>query len=269
MKDKELDYININKASWNSRTAVHYESDFYNNKAFIAGQSSLNPIELALLPDLEGKSVLHLQCHFGQDTISFGRLGADVVGVDLSDQSIAKAQELAKLTNSAAEFICCNVYDLPKYLDRQFDVVFTSYGVIGWLPDLNKWAALIAQYLKPNGQLIFVEFHPVVWMFDDNFEKIKYSYFNTGAIVESESGTYANKEAPISQDYVMWNHSMSDVVNNLIKHGLVIQNLQEYNYSPYNCFQQTIEFAPKQYRIEHLNDYLPMVYSITAKKTTI
>ncbi|MCP4442979.1 MAG: class I SAM-dependent methyltransferase [Aureispira sp.] len=265
MKDS-LDYININKNSWNNRTDIHYDSDFYDNKSFIAGQSSLNPIELALLPDLKGKSVLHLQCHFGQDTISLNRLGADAVGVDLSDKAIKKAKELALTTNSTAEFICCDVYDLPKYLDRKFDFVFTSYGTIGWLPDLDKWAALIARYLKPNGQLVFVEFHPIVWMFDDDFQTVKYSYFNTGPIVENESGTYTDRDAPITQEYVMWNHGISEVVNSLIKKGLSIQDLQEYDYSPYNCFQHTIEFAPKQYRIKHMNDHLPMVYSVVAKK---
>ena len=136
-----MDYLKINKESWNSRVDTHYNSEFYDNKKFIDGKSSLNDIELKLFPNLEGKTVLHLQCHFGQDSISLSRMGAKVTGVDLSDESISKAKKLASITNSDAEFICCNVYDLPNHLNGKFDIVFSSYGAICWLPDLNKWRA--------------------------------------------------------------------------------------------------------------------------------
>ncbi len=264
--DKIHNYIEINRQSWNNRVDTHINSEFYDLEGFINGKTSLNSIELDLLGDINGKTILHLQCHFGQDTISLSRLGAEVIGVDLSDKAIDCAKKIAKDTNSNTDFICCDVYDLPKYLDKQFDIVFTSYGTIGWLPDLNKWAEIISRYLKPNGKFVFVEFHPVVWMFDDNFEKIGYNYFNSGAIVESENGTYADKTADISQEYVAWNHGLGEVVNSLIKNGLEINNLDEYDYSPYNCFNKTIEIAPKKYRIKHLGDKIPMVYSILAKK---
>ena len=155
---------------------------------------------------------------------------------------------------------------MPNYLDKQFDIVFASYGTIGWLPDIDKWSKIVTKFLKPNGQFVFVEFHPVVWMFDDNFEKISYRYFNSGAIVETEIGTYADKNSEITQEYVMWNHDLSEVVNNLIENGLEINSLNEYDYSPYDCFNKTIEFEPRKYRIEHLEDKIPMVYSIVAKK---
>ena len=262
----EKNYIKINKESWNNKAEVHYDSEFYDTKSFINGRNSLNPIELALLPDLKGKSVLHLQCHFGQDTISFSRMGAETIGVDLSDKSIDLARKLAKETSSNTQFICCDLYDLPKHLDQQFDVVFASYGTIGWLPDINKWAQLISKYLKPGGQFVFAEFHPVVWMFDDDFKEIKYRYFNSGAIVENEDGTYAEEEAAINQDYVMWNHGLAEVVNALIKSGLTISDLQEYDYSPYNCFSHTEEIGEKKFRIKHLKNSIPMVYSILAEK---
>ena len=105
-------------------------------------------------------------------------MGAHVTGIDLSDKAIDQARILAKELNVDTEFICCNIYDLPKHLNKTFDIVFTSYGTIGWLPDLNAWANIVSQFLKPKGQFIFVEFHPVVWMFDDNFESIGYNYFN-------------------------------------------------------------------------------------------
>lgn len=259
-------YKEINKKSWNNRVDTHLESEFYDVANFIKGKSSLNSIELELLGDLSGKTILHLQCHCGQDTISLSRLGAVVTGVDLSDKAIESAKKLAKETQSDATFICCDIYDLPNYLVQQFDVVFTSYGTIGWLPNLDKWAKIISQFLKPNGQFVFVEFHPVVWMFDDNFEKIAYNYFNSGPIVESETGTYADKTAEIEQDYVMWNHGLSEVFTSLIQNNLEINTFKEYDYSPYNCFNETIEFETKKYRIKHLENKIPMVYAIVAKK---
>lgn len=262
----EHHYIEINRQSWNNRTEAHLKSEFYDMEGFLQGKTSLNEIELNLLGDIQGKSILHLQCHFGQDTISLSRLGATATGVDLSDKAIESARKIAKDTHSDAEFICCDIYDLPNHLDEKFDIVFTSYGVIGWLPDLDKWAKIVSSFLKPDGQFVFVEFHPVVWMFDDDFDKIAYRYFNSGAILESESGTYADKNADITQDYVMWNHGLSEVVNSLLKNGLEINVLDEFDYSPYNCFNKTIEFEPKKYRIAHLDDKIPMLYSISAKK---
>ena len=264
--NSEQNYIEINRQSWNTKTEVHLQSEFYDLEGFMNGKTSLNEIELNLLGNINGKTILHLQCHFGQDTISLSRLGATVTGVDLSDKAIESAKQIAAKTGSTATFICCDIYDLPNHLDQQFDVVFTSYGTIGWLPDLDKWAKIVSRFLKPNGQFVFVEFHPVVWMFDDNFDKIGYRYFNSGAIIETESGTYADKNAPITQEYVMWNHGLSEVINSLLNNGLQLQQLNEYDYSPYNCFNKTIEFEPKKYRIEHLENKIPMVYAVVAKK---
>lgn len=259
-------YIEINKQSWNKKTPSHLQSEFYDVDSFLMGKSSLNDIELKLLGDVKGKSILHLQCHFGQDTISLGRLGANVTGIDFSDKAIESANKLSKKVNIEATFICCNIYDLPDYLNQQFDIVFTSYGTIGWLPDIEKWAKIVSKYLKPNGKFVFVEFHPVVWMFDDNFKTIKYKYFNADAIVEIESGTYADKNAEINQKCITWNHGIGEVVNSLIRNRIEIMLLDEYDYSPYDCFNGTIEFEPKKYRIKKTGDKIPMVYSIVGKK---
>lgn len=260
----ENNYLEINRNSWNNRVETHLKSDFYDLEGFLNGKNSLEEIERSLLGNIKGKSILHLQCHFGKDTISLTRLGARATGVDLSDKAIEHARQIAKETHSDATFICCDIYDLPNHLDAKFDIVFTSYGTIGWLPDLDKWAAVVSHYLKPNGRFVFVEFHPVVWMFDDNFEKVGYRYFKSDAIIETESGTYADRGAPIIQTSVTWNHSISEVLNSLITHGLEIKSLNEFDYSPYNCFNKTIAFEPGKYRIEHLANYIPMVYSIHA-----
>lgn len=263
---KNEDYLEKNRLSWNKRTEVHVDSEFYDNESFINGRTSLNSIELDLLGDLAGKKVLHLQCHFGQDSISMSRMGADVVGVDLSDEAIRTAEGLAAKTGQSTKFVCCDVYDLPNHLSEQFDIVFTSYGTIGWLPDLDKWANVVQHFLKPGGEFIFAEFHPVVWMFDDDFSGVGYNYFNVEEIREVESGTYADPEANIESEYVTWNHHMSEVIMSLINVGIEIKELHEFDYSPYDCFRHTEEFEPGKYRIKHLGNKIPVVYSLLAQK---
>lgn len=260
------DYKEVNRHSWNTKTVYHLNSDFYDVNGFLNGKTSLNSIELKLLGNIEGKSILHLQCHFGQDSISLARMGAHVTGVDLSDVAIGQAIELADKAGEKVSFICCDIYDLPSHLDQQFDIVFTSYGVVGWLPDLSKWANVVDRFLKPAGEFIMVEFHPVVWMFNNNFDKIEYSYFIGDAIIETEAGTYADKDAPIELQSITWNHSLSEVLNSLLSKNLQITSFDEYDYSPYNCFNKTIESEAGRFKIEHLTSKLPMVYSITAVK---
>ena len=261
----EKNYLEVNRNSWNNRVDAHLKSEFYDMEGFMNGNSSLNEIELNLLGDIKGKTILHLQCHFGQDSISLSRMGASVTGIDISDKAISKAEEIAKTLESSAKFICCDLYNLSENLAEKFDIVFTSYGTIGWLPDMEKWAKIVSHFLKPEGQFVFVEFHPMVWMYDDNFEKITYSYFNVAPIIETETGTYANKEADITQSNITWNHSISEVINSLIKNGLEILSLDEFDYSPYNCFNKAEAVGPRKFRIAQFNNTLPMVYAIKAR----
>ncbi len=260
------DYISINRDCWNSRTEHHINSDFYQLEAFLKGASSLNSIELDLLNDIRGKKILHLQCHFGMDTLSLARLGAQVVGVDLSNKAIDKANEINNQLNLNGRFICCDLYELPKYLDETFDIVFTSYGTIGWLPDMDKWAQVVSKMLRPSGKLVFVDFHPMVWMYDNDFTKIQYSYFNAEAIVEYETGSYADKEAPIRTESIGWNHSISEVVNSLIKNELHINILNEYNYSPYNIFPNMVEISKGQFILKQFENKMPLLYAIIGNK---
>lgn len=260
------DYLDINKKTWNSKTDVHIASDFYDTEGFINGKNTLNEIELALLGNVSGKKILHLQCHFGQDTLSFARLGAKATGVDLSDKAIERAREFNAELHLDTEFINCDIYELPNHLEEQFDIVFTSYGTIGWLPDLNKWANVVSHFLKPGGKFVMADFHPVVWMFDDNFKEVFYSYFNVEPIVEAESGTYAERNAEIATQTVTWNHPTSEILNALLRNKMEIQSFNEYDYSPYNCFNETEEFEKGKFRIKHLKNKIPMVYSLTAIK---
>jgi len=260
------DYLATNKATWNQKVDYHVDSDFYAMEAFLNGKSTLNDIELRLLGDVTGKKILHLQCHFGQDTLSLARMGAKATGMDLSDKAIAKARELNEQLHLDATFVCSDVYDLPNQLEGEFDIVFTSYGTIGWLPDLDKWAKVIHHFLKPGGKFVFAEFHPVVWMFDYDFTKIEYDYFNTETIIETNSGTYADNDAPIKNESVNWNHPLSEVFQSLIKNRLEINTFEEYDYSPYSCFNEVEEFEPNKFRIKHLDNKIPMVYAIVATK---
>ena len=259
-------YKNVNKQTWNNKVDIHVASDFYNVSDFLSGKNSVPEIDLELLGEIKGKSILHLQCHFGQDTLSLARLGAKCTGVDLSDKAIEKAQQLNEELNLDAKFICCDVYESPNHLDEKFDIVYTSYGTIGWLPDLDEWAKVISHFLKPNGKLVFVEFHPVVWMFDDDFTKIKYHYHNEKPILEEYIGTYADQNADIKTDYIGWNHSLSEVFQSLMNNDLQIEYFEEYDYSNYNCFNEMIEFEPNKFRIKHLENKIPMMYSLVGRK---
>jgi len=261
---EELDYISKNRQSWNNRVDVHVQSAFYDNERFLQGKSSLNSIELELLGDVTGKSILHLQCHFGQDSISLARMGASVTAVDLSDKAIEKGRLFAEQVGVAVDFVCCDIYDLPDHLDRQFDIVFTSYGTIGWLPDLGRWGTVVSRFLKSGGKFVFVEFHPVVWVFDDDFERITYPYSGSEPFIETQSGTYADRDASIETQYVCWNHGIGNVLQALISAGLELISFEEFDYSPYNCFKHMVEYEPGKFRIEQLGNKIPMVYALKA-----
>jgi 2-polyprenyl-3-methyl-5-hydroxy-6-metoxy-1,4-benzoquinol methylase len=259
-------YIAINKTLWNNKVPHHYESEFYDVANFIKGQTSLKTIELDLLGDISGKKILHLQCHFGMDSISLARMGAKVTALDFSDKAIEKANELNTLCQTNVNFVCCNVYDAAQYISDSFDIVFCSYGIIGWLEHLNPWAKIIHDFLKPSGQFIYVDFHPFVWVWDNDFNKIEYSYFNIAPIVENLTGTYAAKEAELKDTEVGFNHPTSELLNALINNGLTIKYYHEYNYSPYNCFNNCEEREPGKFYIKTFDDKMPMVYAVCGSK---
>jgi ubiquinone/menaquinone biosynthesis C-methylase UbiE len=261
-------YFEENKKSWNKRTAVHKDSAFYDLESFKKGKTSLNKIELEELGDVKEKNLLHLQCHFGMDTMSWAREGANCVGVDLSDVAIKLAREINAELKLDTEFVCCNVYDLKQHLDKKFDVVFTSYGTIGWLPDLDAWADIVTYFLKPGGVFYIVDFHPVLWMMDDELEKIKYDYFNTEIITEEISGSYSDRDAPIKSIEHGWNHPFSEIITALLRHDLQIAAFHEFSYSPYNCFKNLEQAQDGMWRIKGMNEKMPMMYSIKAVKSS-
>jgi 2-polyprenyl-3-methyl-5-hydroxy-6-metoxy-1,4-benzoquinol methylase len=193
---KDEEYIVKNRAAWNAAVPFHVRSAFYAQENFLNGASTLKPIELDLIGDVVGKEILHLQCHFGQDTISLQRLGAIATGVDFSEAAIEEAKSIARRLQLPVDFVCSDIYHLPMVLPRTYDVVFTTYGVLGWLPDMNSWASVVSRMLKPGGKLILVEFHPFVWTMDGECSKIAYDYFNNGPIIEIQKGSYADRQRP-------------------------------------------------------------------------
>lgn len=260
------DYLKYNRDAWNSKVESHLASDFYRLKDFKSGWNSISEIEAPLLKGIEGSRLLHLQCHFGQDTLSLQRMGADCTGVDLSDKAIKAARELAQEMKLKSQFIASDVYSIGAHNMGLFDYVFSSYGTIGWLPELDPWATLIAQHLKPGGSFVFAEFHPVIWMHDVDFKFIEYSYFNRQTIEEIESGTYADREAQLQNRTISWNHDLGEVLTALLKAGLQLEYFQEYDFSPYNCFKNMVESGERRYQVEGLEGKIPMVYALKMRK---
>jgi SAM-dependent methyltransferase len=264
--DDNTNYFEVNKATWNKKVSIHAQSEMYDMAAFKAGKSSLMSYELNALGDVKGKSLLHLQCHFGQDTLSWSRMGAKCVGVDLSDEGIKLARQLNKELMLNVEFVCCNVIDTSKHVSKTFDIVFTSYGTIGWLPDLKPWARMIAERLNPGGTFYMIEFHPILWMFDyiDGKPEMKYHYNQDEVIYEEYEGTYAdNSSKMVSKEYG-WNHGLSEVVNALIEAGLHIEYLNEYDESPYDVFPDLVKLENSMYKMK--NQLFPMLFEIKASK---
>lgn len=260
-------YFEINKETWNKKVSVHAKSEMYNMEAFKEGKSSLMKYELAALKDVKDKSLLHLQCHFGQDTLSWSRMGAKCTGIDLSDEGIKLAKSLNEELNLDATFHCCNVFDVNDHVKDTFDIVYTSYGVIGWLPDLTKWAEIIASRLKERGTFYMVEFHPIVWMFDylETPPKLRYGYHQKEAIYEEYEGTYAedDKTKMVSKEYG-WNHGFGEILSSLINAGLTIESFNEYDAAPYNVLPDLIKNEEGLY--ETKDKMYPLMFEIKATK---
>jgi len=263
------EYLEKNKELWNELTSIHAGSEFYDLENFKRGKCSLNTIELEEMGDVSDKSLLHLQCHFGMDTLSWARLGAKVTGVDFSDKAIALARSLSEELGIKADFICCNIYDLPQNLDGQFDIVFTSYGVLCWLPDLERWAEVITVFLKPGGTFYIVNGHPFCLVFDDSAGttelKASHTYFpNPEPVKFEKTGDYAVSSTLLDNPSYEWTHSLGEIITALATAGLRIEYLHEF---PVCCYQALpfMERDEKEWwRLP--GDKIPLLFSIKATK---
>src|SRR5688572_4452088 len=260
------DYVAVNRSLWDGWTDIHAGSAFYDVDGFRAGALTLKPIERERVGDVAGKELLHLQCHFGLDTLSWARLGARVTGVDFSLAAIRLARSLAAEQQLDAQFVCASALEVPLRSER-YDIVFTSYGVLPWLPDLRPWAAGAARCLRAGGALHVIEFHPLVDMLGDDGKSIVRPYFASHEPVRSRlRGSYAEPEAPFEHDSYEWPHSLSETLGALLAAGLRITSFTEYPYSPHNCFPFLEEIGPDQWAVRGRAVDFPLTFAVTAVK---
>jgi SAM-dependent methyltransferase len=252
-------HLKKNHQSWENRTPIHLESRFYDNEKFKSTKYSLNDIERSILQDVSNKSILHLQCHFGQDTLSWANLGAIATGVDFSPSAIKAAKELSDEINVPCRFLESNVLGLN--LDEEFDIVFSSYGAIGWLPDLNKWGKVVANHLKKGGTFLLVEIHPFVSLFEGHDY-----FFDKDMNIEKEKGSYTDGGENMNSEFYWWNHSLTEIFVALESNGLKLQSFEEYNYTPYPV-KGMVEREPGKYVLEERKQQnLPYIFSLKATK---
>jgi SAM-dependent methyltransferase len=266
------EFIKANKELWENRTEAHLKSEHYDVSGFLKGRETLDPIDIREVGNVESKTLLHLMCHFGLDTLSWARHGADVTGVDISESAIAAAKELAKKANLDAEFIQSNVYNLPDNLKGQFDIVFMSEGVLVWLPDMEGLFQIVSHFLKPGGFLYLRDFHPFFYIFDDESDEkdpqVRYPYFRGNAPMKFEfdssyaSGDHELKKMPQYE----WNHPVSSIINGVVKAGLTIQFFNEFPFIKFPYLKILKKTEHGRWIFPDSENSLPMMFSLKAVK---
>jgi SAM-dependent methyltransferase len=266
----------VNRAWWDERVPIHVGSAFYDVEGFRAGGSSLRPFEVEEVGDVAGKRLVHLQCHFGLDSLSWARAGASVVGLDFSPAAVEAATELAQETGLEARFVCADVYDAVEALGgERFEIAYTGLGALNWLPNLPRWAEIVAALLEPGGFLYVSEFHPFTWVFADDTLDIEYDYFHDPegeSFDDGEQGSYADVTAPTRNNATReWAHTISDVVSAVLGAGLRIDLVNEFDYTLFPRFDH-LELdtealgAGVVYRQPQGTPRLPLMYSLRARR---
>lgn len=263
-----------NRDLWQRWTALHVPSDFYNVEGFVADPSSrpFDRIIAELVGDVSGLRVLHMQCHFGMDSLRFVLLGAaEVTGLDFSSEAVAAARDLSTRMGIPATFIEGDVTDPPAELAYgAFDLVFTSYGTISWFPDLEAWARTIASRLAPGGVFKIADGHPTSWIFDEEADdpelRVKYSYFRREAFPWDEHGSYA---VPLDEDTGVshsWQHTFEDIIGALLRAGLVIEELREFPLIAWKYTPGMVEREPGLFGLPDGQPEVPLMFTLTARK---
>jgi SAM-dependent methyltransferase len=265
-----------NRAWWDERVAGHVESEFYDLSRFMDGGSTLRPFELAEVGDVTGKRIAHLQCHFGLDSLSWARAGASVAGLDFSGPAVDAANRLAAETGLDARFVEADVYDAVAALGgERFDIVYTGLGALNWLPDLPRWAKIVAELIAPGGFLYVSEFHPITWMFADNEPELELDYFHNPEgerFGDGEQGSYADVDVPARNNATLeWAHTLADVVTAVLGAGLRLELLSEHDYTLFPRFPHLVEdrellTAGVVYRQPEGTPRLPLMYSLRAAR---
>ena len=266
--------VETNRRNWNERTRVHAASPFYDIEGFKAGRITLSELERSGVGDVRGKSLLHLQCHFGLDTLSWARLGAHATGIDISDESIALARQLNDELGLEARFIRADIHDLPEVLAEEFDVVYTAMGVLPWLPDLARWAAVVAGHLKAGGLFYLLDTHPMSRIFDEATQltapanlRVAHRYFP-----RAEGTMYPGNEPTYTGDGVIespkweWRHSLGEILTSLLGAGLRLTSFAEHRATMFEQFPGMIRGADGLWRLPFLEDSVPLIFTLTATK---
>ncbi len=261
----------VNRANWDSRVDIHESSELYGLDRYRDPEhlSDVVAFDKDRMVSLEGKSLIHLQCHIGTDTISLARLGADVTGVDFSEKSIEAARRLSRWSATPASFVVSELYDSPAVVGRTFDVVYTGVGAICWLPDIRGWAKVVASFLKPGGSFYMREGHPVMWALDwDDTEKLslKYPYFEGEPTEFEDSETYAGEGEVTSPKTYDWNHGMGETLTALIDAGLRIDNVAEYDFCEWQGIELMIEGEDGLWRLPPDYGRYPLMWSVSATR---
>lgn len=271
---KKNDYLEANRKRWDQLTDEHVDSSFYDLEGFKAGKDRLRSIELTELGDVAGKTLLHLQCHFGMDTLAWARRGAVVTGVDFSPRAIDLARSLREELSIPADFYCSDIYDLPTLLSGQFDIVFTSYGVLHGLPDLARWGQVIARYVKPGGIFYIVEDHPFFRVFrgkpDGEFKAERIYFFKPEPQRIETTGSYATDNQGSANVAYIWDHSLGEVVNSLITAGLQIEFLHEFPFAARAKFPFMVQGDDGWWRLPpHQHGTIPFLFSLQARRPVV
>ncbi len=268
-------YLSDNLANWNSRVPLHLSGDFYDIPGFLAGRTALKQIDLREMGPVDGRTLLHLQCHFGQDTLSWARRGALVTGLDFSAPAIDAARELADRAGLQAEFVCADAYDAPTALQgRTFDIVTTGVGALCWLPDIRRWAEVVARCLVPGGLLYVREGHPSLWSLDPapgapHDTGILHPYFETDTpITEVEDTTYGGGSEPLDNPTShCWNHGLGEILTALFDAGLQLEMFHEHRVSDWQALPQMVKTDDGMWALpEAQRDLVPLMYSLRARK---
>lgn len=266
-------HTRANLKVWDRLVEINFRSRLYDVEGFVSGKSSLSSIEVKEIGGkVAGKSVLHLQCHFGMDTLSLVRLGAkSVTGVDFSPVAIARARTLAKETHleGKAEFLCSDVYELPRTLARRFDFVYTGGGTLFWLKDLERWGKIVASALRPKGRFYIAEFHPFANVFDEEAPSpsIRYPYSHgKHPIISKVHGAYSEPKADFHGEEHGWGYGMGELVGSLIDAGLRIDFLHEFDSVGYKRFPFLKKRKDGRWTWKDPSITIPLVFSLLATK---
>lgn len=254
----------LNRAWWDERVPLHVASAFYDDAGFRAGQDSLQPFEPPLLGDVTGLRLVHLQCHVGQDTLSWARRGASVVGLDFSPRAVEVANGAATDLELDGRFVCADVYDAADALDgERFDVVYTGFGAINWLPDIERWAAVVRSLLNPGGRLLLSEFHPISWAFGDDTLGVELDYFQPEPYGWEAAGSYADPDAVTTHNRTIERqHPLGAIFGALLGQGFEIRSFTEYDHTLFPRWEFLERHPDATYRFPPGRPRIPLMFTL-------